>query len=628
MEGLKPMGESDFDSVTSPEVNRRAEELLAQRQRNREIGRKLRAFSNPKTGESYTDLPSGGGVYLSDKGLGRIYAPGNEPQFAEKQKPTDEEIAAQEEREEEERQARLAETEAWAAEREVDYEADREMRAEAEESEEPRDNSTIKKVAAGVVGGMAAMTAGTVAAEQPPAVVEQYEDADEDWSIEDVLPDNYQTPELERQGENGAEFITDGTKEIEGLGEVRTFRYSGGFIKENNHFYVDGKRQPYAYGESFEGETPVERFEEWEMTLAMEPKALAAAVDQFDLEEELGIPEFESLEDADAWADALTQMPAEAYDRTVNAAMARILNKIHGVEFSRDCKLARDMHDMVGSATESEGEDDVTTFGQLRGNRGALQMTFIGEDGSNVCSSPEAFQHILDSLSPADQASAKKVGNRAWVNIGEYGNGKNGGLRGNWEFKEGKRETPTPEVTPEPTPTSTPEETPVPTPTPTPEETPTPTPGEPTPTPEVTPTPTSEEPTPTPEVTPTPTPEVTPTPTPEEPTPTPEVTPTPTPEVTPTPTPEVTPTPKPKDEEEEQAHAHDDDDAGEITQTEQEQPITQEPTRGGAAPEVVEGTPEGAVAQQQANEAEQQTTSGSDFTPEELAQMQQDLGGN
>lgn len=390
---------------------------------------------------------------------------------------------------------------------------------------------------------------------EQPKIVEQMS-GDEDFSLEEALGDEYEAPELEREEINGAEFIVDGKQDIEGLGEVRTFVYRGGHIKENNDFYVDGKRQPYAYGGSFKGETPVERFEEWEMSLAMEPKALGAAIDQFDLEEEMGISEFQSLEDVDRWATSVSEMPAEEYDETVNRGMVAVLNKIRGVEFSRECKLARDMKDEKGSPTESEGEDDVETYGQLRGNRGALQMTFVGEDGSNVCSSSEAFQHVLDSLSPEDKAKAKRVGNKAYINVGEYGEKKNGGLHGNWEFKEGVRVTPTP--TPEEeTPTPTPEEE---TPTPTPEETP-------TPTPEVTPTP-------TPEVTPTPTPDITPTPTPtskptETPTSTPEPTPTPTPEPTPTPTPEPTPEPtkEPKDSEnivriEQEGETHRDEDLG------------------------------------------------------------------
>ena len=460
----------------------------------------------------------------------------------------------------------------------------------------------------------------------PDVKVEQrmeVEDDDEDISIEDLLEEGYQAPELERQEVNGAEFITDGTKEIEGLGEVRTFKYVGGHVKENNRFYMDGKRQPYAYGGSFEGETPVERFEEWEMSLAMEPKALAAAVDQFNLEEELGIEEFQSLEDADKWANMVAELPADEYDQTVNSTIARVLNKIHGVETSRDCKLARDMRDTTESPTESEGEDDVETYGQLRGNKSALQLTFVGEGGENVCSDPEAFEHIIESLSPAEQKEARRVGNKAWLNIGEYGEKKNGGLAGNWEFKEGKRETTTPEPSDEPTPVITEKPTPTPTaevtptPTPTAEVTPTPTPSEkPTPTPTEKPTPT-----PTAEITPTPTPEVTPTPTPKPtpevtPTPTPEVTPTPTPTPTPKPTPEVTPTPTPtatKNPEAEQEHAQSPEDAGTVTQTQdvtEQEPITQEPTRA------------------EAPHAEQsQPPAGSEFTAEELAQMQADLGG-
>ncbi|MBQ3294641.1 hypothetical protein IJG98_02855 [Candidatus Saccharibacteria bacterium] len=455
------------------------------------------------------------------------------------------------------------------------------------------------------------------------------DEEEEDISIEDILEPNYEAPELETQDINGAEFITDGTKEIEGIGEVRTFTYRGGHVKENNRFYMEKKRQPYAYGESFEGDGLVERFEEWEMSLAMEPKALAAAVDQFDLEEELGLTEFESLGDADAWANIVAEMPADEYDQTVNSAIAKILNKIHGVKTSRECKLARDMRDVTELPTVSEGEDDVETYGQLRGNRSALQITFLDESGENVCSSPEAFQHILDSLSDAERATAKKVGSTAWLNIGEQGKDKNGGLAGNWEFKEGKRETaekPTPEPTEKPTPEPTEKPTPEPTEKPTPEPTEKPTP---TPTEKPTPTPT-EKPTPTPTEKPTPEPTEKPTPTPtEKPTPTPTVKPTPkpTPEPTPKPTPEPTPVAA-KSPEEEHAHATDEGDAGEVTPTEQTQPVTEEPTRQEApvVPTVVD-TPEQAQAQEQADASVQSAPEGSEFTAEELAQMQADLGG-
>ena len=455
--------------------------------------------------------------------------------------------------------------------------------------------------------------AETPAVEVAPMTVKE---DDEDFSIEEVLGPNYEAPELEIQTVNGAEFITEGTKEIEGIGEVRTFKYRGGHVKENNRFYMENKRQPYAYGEGFEGATLKDRFEEWEMSLAMEPKALAAAIDQFDLEEELGIAEFQSLEDADAWANALAQMPADEYDQTVNSAMARILNKIHGVKTSKECKLARDMRDVTESPTVSEGEDDVETYGQLRGNRGALQMTFVDESGENVCSSPEAFQHVLDSLSEAERAQAKKVGNTAWINTGKTGKNENEGMGGNWEYKEGERkktEKPTPEPTEKPTPEPTEKPTPEPTEKPTPEPTEKPTP-EPTekPTPEPT-----EKPTPEPTEKPTPTPTVKPTP---EPTPTPTV--KPTPEPTPTPTPVITKSP-----EEEIAHAIDDGDAGRVTPTEQTQPITEEPMRREAPVPTVADTPEQAQAQAQADASVQTAPAGSEFTAEELAQMQADLGG-
>ena len=434
-------------------------------------------------------------------------------------------------------------------------------------------------------------------------------DDDEDWSIADFMEQESQAPELEQQEAREAEFITDGTQEIDGLGEVRTFEYHGGYIKDNNQFYVDGKRQPYGYGKPFEGETPVQRFEEWEMSLAMEPKALAAAVDQFNLEEELEIDQFQSLEDADAWANKVAEMDADEYDTTVNGAIALILNKIDGVKFSRDCKLARDMRDTIGEPTVSEGEDDVETYGQLRGNKNALQMTFVNEDGENVCSDQEAFQHVMDSLEPAQQKKAKNVRNTAYINIGEYGANKNGGLAGNWEWKEGKAKAPEPTEKPTPEPTEKP--TPVPTEKPTPEPTEKPTPE---PTEKPTPVPT-EKPTPEPTEKPTPVPTEKPTPVPTE-KPTPEPTEKPTPVPTEKPTPVPTPVPTPiitKSPETEKEHAQNPEDSGKVTKTEdvtKVEPITQEPSRG------------------EAPHAEQsQPPAGNGFTAEELAQMQADLGG-
>ena len=123
-------------------------------------------------------------------------------------------------------------------------------------------------VALGNLGGGKKVKAERGADLSPEVKIEQQAetpayDEDEELDIEELVGEDYEAPEQEKQEINGAEFVTDGTQEIEGLGEVRSFKYWGGHIKENNQFYVDGKRQPYAYGGSFKGETPAQRFEEW-----------------------------------------------------------------------------------------------------------------------------------------------------------------------------------------------------------------------------------------------------------------------------------------------------------------------------------------------------------------------------
>ncbi len=463
------------------------------------------------------------------------------------------------------------------------------------------------------------------------------EPEEEEVDIRDLIGENYQIPDPEVVKMEGVEFIVSGTKEIEGFEDApRTFIHKGGYSEEADKamFYANDKRQPYANTHSYTGETSAERFEEWEMALTIQPKALAEAIDQFDLEEKLGIEEFGSCAEADAWAESLKDLLPEEYDKVVNNALAEILGEISEARFSRNCVLGRDMHDIVGSSVDGEGTDEIETFGNPRGNRGALQMTFYGEDGSNVCSSPDAFKHVWDTLSAEQRARLGNVGSVAWVNIGEYGEGNNGGLGGNWEYKEGARESSEemeeePEKTPEPTEEPTPDPDPTPTPEPDPDPTPTPEPD-----PDPTPTPTPE---PDPDPTPTPTilpPDPTPTTTPPAPTPTTAPTPTPTP-TTPPPTPTPTPesTPKPKDPENEQAIVEQAPTAGEVTQTNTEDlgPVSEKPERdenSGNINIVVDD--EGAAeAQEEANKNEQTAAPGFDFTPEELAQMEQDLrGGN
>ena len=377
--------------------------------------------------------------------------------------------------------------------------------------------------------------------------------------------------EVEKIEINGAEFAVTGTKEIEGVGEIRTFEYSGGYIKENNPFYEEGKRKEFAFGAPFTAETLEGRVEELTMSWAMSPEAFVAMVAHGNLWEELGIEDkIGSLADEDAFADKMAEMPMDEYDALVNKGISLMLEKIKGAELSRDCIWARDMRDKVGKKNESQNPSDPTSFAEKRGNAGALQITFYGEGGAddNVVSDPAAIDREWRTMSKETREKLKFT-RKAWINIGEYSEdgSLNGGLHGNWEYKGGEAVIVTPTPTPEVTPTPTPEVTP-------------------TPTPEVTPTPTPEvTPTPTPEVTPTPTPEVTPTPTPEvTPTPTPEVTPTPTPEVTPTPTPEPTATKNPENEQEIVQQIEEDNPDGGQWSTEgtevSEEDLTERPTRG------------------------------------------------
>ena len=143
--------------------------------------------------------------------------------------------------------------------------------------------------------------------------------------------------------------------------------------------------------------------------------------------------------------------------------------------------MARDMMDRTGDPSDGD-QAEVKMFGQLRGNEGAVQVTFYDENGKNLVSDKEAYNHEFETLSESEQQKARQIniGRTAWINIGEEGGEE--GRGGNLEYKAGvKAETPTPSETPDETPTP-PAETPTPTQTP-PAETPTPT-VKPTPTPE------------------------------------------------------------------------------------------------------------------------------------------------
>ena len=343
-----------------------------------------------------------------------------------------------------------------------------------------------------------------------------------------------ETPEVE--AERIAKYDVIGQKDIKGLGTIDKYKYSGGYIRENDPYYVNfaGKSTEDSFGAPLEGATPVERVQDLTKRWAASPKELVTMISHMNIESEMGIAEFKSMDDENAFADKLAGYGSEEYDEFVNRFYMLFYGKVAGAKTSRNCFMARDMMDRTGDPSDGE-QSEVVLFGQLRGNGGALQVTFLDKNGKNVISDEEAFKHEFATMSEADRKKAKEnnVGRTAWINIGEDGGEE--GRGGDIEYKAGgkKAETPTPEP-----------------------EKPTPEPEKPTPvvTPEPTPVVTPEPEKPTPVVTPDPTPVVTPEPkptpvvTPEPEKPTPVITPEPekpTPVVTPEPTPVVTPEPKP-----------------------------------------------------------------------------------
>ena len=338
----------------------------------------------------------------------------------------------------------------------------------------------------------------------------------------EVTVEESKTPEVETK--RTAEYEVIGKKGISGLGMIDMYKYSGGYIRENDPYYVNfaGKTTEDSFGAPLEGATPAERVQDLTKRWAASPKELVTMISHMNLEADMGIAEFKSMDDENKFADELAGYDGGEYDDFVNKFFALFYGKVSGARLSKNCIMARDMMDRTGDPSDGE-QDEIVLFGRLRGNEGAMQVTFYGENGRNVISDREAFDHEFETMSEAEknEARQKNISSTAWINIGEKG-GKEG-RAGNIEYKAGERvETETPTPTPTEAPTPTPTEAPTPTPT----EAPTPTPTEaPTPTPTEAPTPT---PTPTEAPTPTPTPTEAPTPTP-----------------TPEPTPVVTPEPKP-----------------------------------------------------------------------------------
>ena len=348
---------------------------------------------------------------------------------------------------------------------------------------------------------------------------------------------------MENVEERHGEFVELGKMKIGNLkGEVTMFEYHGGYIPEDETYYEESekKKSPTAYSTPLEGDLYARKIEDWTKKLARSPKAFAAFIMEHDYESVLGIDEFMSMEEAEAWANEIAGMPADEYDTIINKGLSTWYSRVKEAKFNNECGLALDMHDDTESPTGG-AQDEIRLFGLYRGNDGQKQVTFVGKlnDGTTgyMTKNDQAYKNVVESARNENLAKGKfsKV---AWLNI----------ERGNWEYKLGDKKANTPKMTANPTPVTTEAPTVAPTvaPTPTPEVTPAPT-SAPTPgateapTPEATATPTVA---PTPEVTPTPsaTPEATVVPTP---TATPEVTPTPTPNITPVATniPESTPIP-------------------------------------------------------------------------------------
>ena len=340
----------------------------------------------------------------------------------------------------------------------------------------------------------------------------------------------------ERVYKNGKEFIVTGEPEIEGLeGRFRTLEYHGGTVElEDLPYYQQVKRQSYAEGVPVEGETDGERLENTTMNWAMFPEALVQVIAKGNYESKLGLAEFTSEKDWEDLANSLRKMEPEEYDRFVNEAIwgeNGIITETTAVEVSNNCELGWDFRKEAGA----EDEKEIEGYAQFRGNRGARQVTLINAEGEKILSDEEAQEQMYATMSASDQqkVKTKKISNVAWINIGEYGEGKNGGLGGDLEFKAGGEKKTSVTVNTS-TSTETPTETSTETPTETPTETSTETPAS-TETPTETPTETSTE-TPAPTETLTETPTTAPT---ETPTTAPTPTPTPAPTEAPTSTPEV-----------------------------------------------------------------------------------------
>ena len=323
----------------------------------------------------------------------------------------------------------------------------------------------------------------------------------------------------EAEVERTAKYEVVGQKNISGLGVIERYKYSGGYIRENDPYYVDfeDKSTQDSFGAPLEGATPAERVQDLTKRWAASPKELVTMISHMNLESKMGLAEFKSMDEENAFADKLAGYDSEKYDEFVNRFYTLFYGRVEGAKISKNCIMARDMMDRTGDPSDGE-QSEIVLFGRLRGNEGAAQVTFYDKNGKNVISDKEAFNHEFATMSETERNKARQnnVSSTAWINIGEEGGEE--GRAGNIEYKAGKKvekttEKPTQKPTPVPTekPTEKPTQKPTPVPTEKPTEKPT---QKPTPVPTEKPT---QKPTPVPTEKPTPvvTPEPKPTKNPE-----------------------------------------------------------------------------------------------------------------
>ncbi|MBR3319397.1 hypothetical protein IKG06_02730 [Candidatus Saccharibacteria bacterium] len=220
-----------------------------------------------------------------------------------------------------------------------------------------------------------------------------------------IVIEEVKMPEVEN--ERMAKFDVIGQKDIDGLGVIDKYKYSGGYIRENDPYYVnfENKSTEDSFGAPLEGASPAERVQDLTKRWATSPKELVAMISHMNLESEMGIAEFKSMDEENAFADALAGYDDEKYDDFVNRFYALFYGKVAKAKLSKNSIMARDMKDQTGDPSDGE-QSEIKMFAQLRGNEGAVQVTFFGKDGKNVISDKEAFNHEFETMSKAEQDKA------------------------------------------------------------------------------------------------------------------------------------------------------------------------------------------------------------------------------